>query len=373
MSSCILGSLPKIGNQPTASTRLSSVERAKRYLAKCPIAVEGNGGDKATYSVVCRLIHGFNLSPADTLIAMADWNNRCQPPWNEEDLQRKIQHAASSPNLKPQGYMLTKGASCKIEKVPAKTSPKSKPPKPTKPKFCPEVLHRIAMKTDIGDVVQFISNRSPVGVAKIDSADVLRKLYPIGSGEKVVIFSNMKSQGQRVWHADNNDWLSAVNLPTGPEGVWFLPQPVDGRSHPNPRCDSKFSCRSQESVTAWRFAVVESDDADSEDWLRCLIQMPLRITSLCESGGRSIHALVRIDADSKAEWDSVMHRIKPLLVTLGADPGALSAVRLTRLPQAMRGERLQRLLYLNPEPDGTPIIKQAVRALGLEADLGGAR
>jgi len=46
-------------------------------------------------------------------------------------------------------------------------------------------------------------------------------------------------------------------------------------------------------------------------------------------------------------------------VTLGADPGALSAVRLTRLPQAMRGQRLQRLLYLNPDPDGRPIVELA--------------
>jgi hypothetical protein len=85
--------------------------------------------------------------------------------------------------------------------------------------------------------------------------------------------------------------------------------------------------------------------------------MPLRIASICESGGRSIHALVRLDAASKADWDAKVGAMKPVLVTLGADPGALSAVRLTRLPQAMRGERLQRLLYLNPAPDGGPIMQ----------------
>ena len=58
-------------------------------------------------------------------------------------------------------------------------------------------------------------------------------------------------------------------------------------------------------------------------------------------------------------WDALIQRVKPALVTLGADPGALSAVRLTRLPQARRGERVQRLLYLNPAPDGTPILQLA--------------
>jgi hypothetical protein len=68
---------------------------------------------------------------------------------------------------------------------------------------------------------------------------------------------------------------------------------------------------------------------------------------------------VRIDASSKTDWESKVAKMKPVLVTLGADPGALSAVRLTRLPQAMRGQRLQRLLYLNPDPDGRPIVELA--------------
>ena len=155
--------------------------------------------------------------------------------------------------------------------------------------------------------------------------------------------------------------LRNADFPAGPDGVWFLPQPVDGEYHPNPRSEGKLSRRSEESVTAWRYAVLESDKAAPEDWLRCLIQMPLRIVSICESGGRSIHALVRIDAASKEDWDAKVGAIKPVLVTLGADPGALSAVRLTRLPQAQRGERVQRLLYLNPAADGTPILRQNLR------------
>jgi len=50
-----------------------------------------------------------------------------------------------------------------------------------------------------------------------------------------------------------------------------------------------------------------------------------------------------------------MAPIKPVLITLGADRGALSAIRLSRLPQALRGVRRQQLLYLNPQPSGVPI------------------
>jgi hypothetical protein len=149
-------------------------------------------------------------------------------------------------------------------------------------------------------------------------------------------------------------------LPTGNNGVWFLPQPVSGGFFPNPRSDGNLSRRSEEAVSAFRYAVLESDEADADDWLRCLVQMPLRISCICESGRRSIHALVRLDAASKADWDRLMAPIKPVLVTLGADRGALSAVRLSRLPQAMRGEHCQRLLYLNPQPTGQPIFQQAM-------------
>ena len=211
------------------------------------------------------------------------------------------------------------------------------------------VLKRVAAKTaDVRDVVAFLAERSPVPVERITCGGFLRRLYPKGSGEKVLLFSRMQSQGQLLWKADACDLVPDEHFPAGPEGVWFLAQPVDGEFHHNPRLGGKPSRRSEESVTAWRYAVLESDEADADDWLRCLIQMPLRIASICESGGRSIHALVRLDAVSKEDWDTKVRAIKPVLVTLGADPGALSAVRLTRLPQAKRGERVQRLLYLEP-------------------------
>jgi hypothetical protein len=225
------------------------------------------------------------------------------------------------------------------------------------------VLKRVAAKAaSVRDVVAFMVERSPVPIEGLSCAGFLRRLYPKGSGEMVLVFSRMQSQGQLLWEADGGHGTNGTNgtdderMPEGPDGVWFLAQPVDGEFHNNPRLGGKPSRRSEESVTAWRYAVLESDQAEPDEWLRCLIQLPLRIASVCESGGRSIHALVRLDAESKADWDTKVRTIKPALVTLGADPGALSAVRLTRLPQARRGDRVQRLLYLNPAPDGRPIL-----------------
>jgi hypothetical protein len=120
--------------------------------------------------------------------------------------------------------------------------------------------------------------------------------------------------------------------------------------------------------------VLESDDAEPGQWMAALAQLPLPIAAIYTSGGKSIHALVRIDASSKHDWDAKAAEIEPVVIPLGADPRAISAVQLTRLPCCERlgtdgkdgkyvpypQPRLQRLLYLNPSPDGTPICRQEV-------------
>ena len=334
--------------------KLSPVERARRYIAKCLPSISGQGGHNATFYVAVVLVHGFALGEADALMLLREFNQRCSPPWSEGELVHKIKSAANAVHLLPRGHLL--GAEAKNG---SPVSAKPMPPPPPKPKFQKMVLARIANKVaDIQDVVGFLAKRSPVSVHQKDSVQVLQHLYPSGTGEKILIFNDMKSQGQFIWEADRSD--GSQTLPTGNEGVWFLPQPVSGEFLPNPRLDGKMSRRSEEAVTAFRYTVLESDVADVDDWLRCLVQIPLRIACICESGGRSIHALVRVDATSKADWDLQILSVKPMLITLGADRGALTAVRLTRLPQAMRGERCQRLLYLNPQPSDVPIFQQPI-------------
>lgn len=333
----------------------STLERASRYIAKSHPAVSGQGGHNATFHVASVLVHGFALAESDALVLLREFNQRCLPPWSEGELIHKIKSATNAVHLLPRGHLLggKKGS-------PVSTKPI--PPPPPKPKFQKSVLRRIAQKYEAtNDMVAFLAERSPVMVGRQDSTNVLRHLYPKEAAEKILIFSDLRSQGQLLWEADKSDCKQYQQLPAGNDGVWFLPQPVSGGFYPNTRSDGDLSRRSQEAVTAFRYAVLESDVADADDWLRCLVQMPLRIASICESGGRSIHVLVRLDAASKADWDRIIEPIKPVLITLGADRGALTAVRLTRLPQAIRGERCQRLLYLNPQPNGVPVCQQPLQ------------
>jgi len=228
---------------------LTVIERARKYVAKCPAAISGQNGHGATFHVAAVLVHGFALGEADALALLREWNGSCVPPWGESDLQYKIKSAANTVHTLPRGHLLDNelknGSS-----IPAKPLP----PPPPKPKFQKTVLARIANKVaDIMDVTGFLAKRSPVPVVGQDSASVLRHLYARGSGEKILIFTDMKSQGQFLWEADRSDDIQQRHLPAGDDGVWFLPQPVSGEFLPNPRLDGKLSRRSEEAITAWRW------------------------------------------------------------------------------------------------------------------------
>ena len=240
------------------------------------------------------------------------------------------------------------------------------------PEFNARILAAIAAKLD-GIDCEWLSARSPKRVDNRAPASFLHDLYL--PGEKVVVFDVFESQGQHLW-THRMPPFNACELDdfrTGKRnGVWFLCQPVTGDYFPND--SGLMSRRSWQNVTSWRYLVLESDRANSSHWLAALAQMPLAISAIYTSGGHSIHALVRLDAESRNEWDSAVLQLKPCLVTLGADAKAMSAVRLTRLPlcerlgstdksgvyRAYPVPRLQRLLYLNPCPELTPLCEMEV-------------
>lgn len=91
-------------------------------------------------------------------------------------------------------------------------------------------------------------------------------------------------------------------------------------------------------------------------WLRLLAMCGLPIVAIYTSGGASVHALVREDRESHAEFSEIVRQYKHRLPLVGADPAALTPVRLTRLPGCTRGGRPQRLLYLNPAAPEKPIL-----------------
>jgi hypothetical protein len=77
------------------------IERARRYLQYCDVAVSGHGGSRQTFVVAMKLTRGFQLDEETAYRLMTEWNTRCKPPWSEAGLRRKIAHAASRGGMLP--------------------------------------------------------------------------------------------------------------------------------------------------------------------------------------------------------------------------------------------------------------------------------
>lgn len=66
------------------------VEQARRYLAKVPPAVSGQGGHKATFLAAQHVVLGFKLSDEQAFDVLGEWNERCEPQWSTDELEHKV-------------------------------------------------------------------------------------------------------------------------------------------------------------------------------------------------------------------------------------------------------------------------------------------
>ena len=228
-------------------------------------------------------------------------------------------------------------------------------PRQPRVKYDSEFTSKIVKAAGNVDGAELLRKHSPVDPSEADLKCFFDSLYL--PGEEVLVFEFLKGQGDCLYEVGTR---IPDTLPLQAEdGIFFLTNPVDGLSHPNRRETGKRSMRSQESITTFRYLLMESDEVAVEDWLKILIQLPLPIAAVYLSGGKSVHALVRVDADSKSDYDEGRRQLRPILGALGVDLQATSAVHLSRLPTAYRGEVQQKLLYLNSLPETKPILELA--------------
>ena len=114
-------------------------------------------------------------------------------------------------------------------------------------------------------------------------------------------------------------------------GAWICFNPVDGNG------------RSNSNVTAWRYALVESDSVSVDDQWRLLHTLKLPIAIVVNSGGKSLHAIVRIDAKDADEYNQRVDALYKYCSDhdFPIDKANKNSARLSRLPGVQRGENKQ--------------------------------
>ena len=119
-------------------------------------------------------------------------------------------------------------------------------------------------------------------------------------------------------------------------GVWLRVNPTNGKGIKDA------------DVTTCRNALVESDDMPLKDQERMLFEMNLPIACITSSGGKSLHAIVRVDADGPNHFrDRVRYLHDECALTgMTIDEANKNPSRLTRLAGVERGDREQTLMHL---------------------------
>ena len=99
-------------------------------------------------------------------------------------------------------------------------------------------------------------------------------------------------------------------------------------------------------VTAYRFTLVESDDMEIEAQYDRLLRLNLPIACIVHSGGKSLHAVVHVDARNEKQYDERVRFIHKACETHGIiiDKANKNPSRLSRLPGCYRGENKQYLV-----------------------------
>jgi len=137
---------------------------------------------------------------------------------------------------------------------------------------------------------------------------------------------------------DNGGFDFAVGTIENPAaGAWIRFNPFDGNGI------------SDKNVTAFRFGLVECDDVPINEQYAMYKKLKLPIAALVHSGGKSLHAIVRIDADSYEEYVKRMDYIYNACAKngLNVDTKNRNPSRLSRMPGIMRGDHQQSLLSVN--------------------------
>ena len=120
-------------------------------------------------------------------------------------------------------------------------------------------------------------------------------------------------------------------------GAWICFNPVDGQG------------RRDANITEYRYALVESDEQDLDRQAAIIHQMELPLAALVYSGGKSVHAIVKVDASDYGEYRK---RVDYLYNTcrkngLQIDQQNRNPSRLSRMPGILRNGQKQCLLETN--------------------------
>jgi hypothetical protein len=329
-------------------------ERISKYVSSCESAIAGQHGHDALFKACVALTWGFGLNIEQAWPYAQDYNARCQPPWGDGDLKRKLKQALNHPrHRKPRGHLL--GDNVSNDSVAPADLSKAEPawPKPD--------LSNIDAIVSAGRGLYDLWEQSLVRYDDSNShtEEIIDCLFPgnplLCAGKTNYKFATRRRE---VWRG------RLAELPL------IVPNPmlaIRGKTQ-----EGKLSEHTLEATAKRVYQVIEFDFAEYDRngkptcWLELvrkwrgngievadacsalILHLRDHLTTLacaCYSGGKSVHAWFRVFDLPAGSQHAFIYRA----VRLGADYATWSESQFVRLPDGRRitGER-QTTHYFDP-------------------------
>jgi len=303
---------------------MTTIERARLYLASCPPAISGSSGHNATFTVATALVHGFSLPRSDALTLLTEFNLRCTPPWSERELIHKVDQAEKTTHDKPRSHLMASN-------------------------FTPAS----SVKSCVSPSGKFVINRFQnvtISTAKETGFDATKKfLTTIFAPDDWICITN-----DATYDLEHDKYNPASNGTFMPLSRWltFFPDQMWTNTNQgawiriNPTKPDLFT-GSDKNVSAYRHVLIEFDSRPKAEQIDIITRCQLPVSAVIDSGGKSVHAWVRVDATDAGEWEQRRDAVYDYLADVAPDPKNKNPSRFSRLPGIMRGGAEQTLIALN--------------------------
>ena len=176
-----------------------------------------------------------------------------------------------------------------------------------------------------------------MSATKKEQADGSVRYHPSSSGNVLDVDKTLESLDKQAALKDDGDITNVLGPYIKEAGAWVRINPVIGDEGDD------------RSVSAWRHALVECDRKSPEEQLAIIREMNLPCAAIIHSGGKSIHAIVKVNANTADEYTKRVDFLFKMCEKNGLplDKQNRNPSRYSRLPGVMRNGNRQFLIAVD--------------------------
>lgn len=309
--------------------QLTPFERARLYTHKLPPAIAGQEGHKTTWTVATVLVNGFGLNQEEAMTLIREYNASCSPPWSDKELQHKVKQAMERSHDRPNGWALGQDGD-----------------------YSTRSYKKIESVTQSGKFKVDLGNLSPVPMSEqFTTRELLLNCF---KKDEVICITNEAGEDEdgRYYPASRGTfqttswWLDKFFSDVAPDKEFFHAKPQGAWIRINPLKPEDYSGR-DDSVANFRFVLIEFDTRPKEEQYAIFLQSNLPISCVVDSGSKSLHAWVRVEAKDWEEWKVRREQVFNYLSDYEPDEMTKNPSRWSRLGGVWRGGSEQRIVALN--------------------------